>query len=134
MPKGFQKGNKLGNGRPPKPSELKAMEKLDKQQIQIELSKVMRITPTELKRKLETPYEMTTLELACLRLMDRVIMQADYQCFNFFLDRIIGKAKETIEMDVTLAQREKAHDEIIDIVPREKIIEMVRLKTGSADE
>jgi hypothetical protein len=134
MAKGFQPGNKGGPGRPRKvPDEISALESFNRDYVMREIHGILCMTKEQFKRATEQPHN-SLLRIACLALMKRVIEKGDYQCLDFILNRSIGKVRDQVEVDLTVAAREKAHDELIDTVPREKIIELVKLKAGNADE
>ena len=130
MPKGvrgFQKGNKLSTGRPPKtPDVVTALERFNRDYVMREISHMMTMTEAQFKQAKEQPHN-TLLRKACFALMDRVLKSGDYQCLDFVFNRSIGKPVEEVQ-EHTLNLR---------MLPREQVIELgmkaIRQLEGKSD-
>lgn len=133
MPKGFQKGNKLGNGRPRVDADLKAIMKVNKQIVDEKLSRFMFMTRQRLD-EVETNEQTPAMDVMIISLIKKGIKAGDPNILNFLLDRTIGKVKDSVEVDMHMRAIEAAHDKMIEVIPRDRLIDLVRIKTGNAGE
>lgn len=129
----FKPGHKLGKGRPPKDFELAQIMKINKQLVDERLSRYMFMTRERLLEVEKNP-QTPAMDIMIISLINKGIKVGDPMILNFLLDRTIGKVKESVEVDMTLQAMQRAHDEMIEKIPRERLIDLVRLKSGNAGE
>ena len=97
-PKKTWKKGQSGNlkGRPKLPDDIKEARTLN----QIEFERTINKFLFESKRFLDELLESeqsTVFELMIAKMLQKAINEGDYQRINFLMDRIVGKAKETID-------------------------------------
>lgn len=95
-----QSGNP--GGKPKLPQELKRTDKLSKIKFREYLNKFIHMTKTELVAELQKPGS-TMLEQLVGGMIARTVKDQDPVRANFLLDRLIGKVKD--EMDVELKMK-----------------------------
>lgn len=130
----FKPGNKLSRGRPKKPDAVKALIVMDRLTVQAALSDAMKLPACLLDRKIENvASELSSLQLAAFTVM-KLATTGDLDAFNFILDRTIGKPKEDLTLRNAEADSDAAHNHIIDIVPRERLIQLLQIKMENTDD
>ena len=91
---GFQKGNKLGKGRPKSPPEDKLRENLTRVQFQRLAISLLRMDREQFKEKMSNP-TATMLELAVGSVIKKGVEEGSEKHLNFLLEQTIGKVRET---------------------------------------
>lgn len=129
----FQPGHKHGKGRPKVDPVLKEIKAVNRQLVEEKLAGFMTMDRTRLREVIEDE-KTPMLDLMVASLVQTGIKKGDPAILSFLLDRTIGKVKESVDVDLTLKQVERAHAEAIDEIPRETLIELVRLKQGTAGD
>lgn len=129
----FEKGNKKGRGRPRKDPELVEVQKINRDIVEARLVSFMTMTREGLKAVIDNP-ATSMLDLMVASLVQKAIKEGDHQRLGFLFDRVIGKVKENVDITMTQRRIEEAHISVVQEVPREKLIELIRLKTGDAGD
>ena len=99
-PKGFQKGNKLSQGKI-KDSigydrQALIAKKIDAALITQYITLNSHLTPQQLERRLKTE-KVSAIERMLINTLLYVSKTVDVQCMNFVLDRLVGKAIQPIQ-------------------------------------
>jgi hypothetical protein len=93
----FKDGNPGGPGRPTTPDEVKLARSMN----QVELSRILNdliyCSKDELKAKLSEP-SISVFELAIGSIIKNAVEKGDQTRIAFLLERLVGKPKETIEI------------------------------------
>lgn len=92
----FQKGNKMGKGRPRVPDELKAARKITRTEVEATLTRFVSMPFNEIKGIVERK-EGTMLELMVASIISKGLATGDQQRLNFLLDRLVGKTPDRVE-------------------------------------
>ncbi len=92
----FKPGNKLSNGRPRTPEEIRALGNLTKIEATAALSTALKLNLDELEKILEDR-TLPSLQLWAATIVKMGIEQGDHQRLNFMFDRLIGKVVEKVE-------------------------------------
>jgi hypothetical protein len=110
----FQKGNKAakGKGRPPAPPELKQARTLTRLEAERLLNLYIHMTQEELAVAAKAK-GTTQLELLIIAVLRKGINYGDQQRLAFLLDRLVGKVREPVEVDVNL--RAMSREEVIEL-------------------
>lgn len=103
MPKGkppgkpFQKGNKLGKGRPRIPDDVKAIRKLSTVEVTRLISKFSGMTKLEIQNHLADE-SLPALELVVARIWLDALINGDYHRLEYLLGRSIGKVPDVHDL------------------------------------
>jgi len=99
--KPFKKGNRasVGKGRPEVPPELKAARKLTRPQVEAVFNKYLYCTLVDLEKTL-VDAETHFLDRIVISIGMRAFKEGDQAALGFFLDRLVGKVKDKIEVTV----------------------------------
>lgn len=96
--KDFQKGVCTNpNGRPPIPEEIKEARKLTQVEFERVANRFLYINRDELKSVLADP-STTVLEKLVGKIIDRAITDSSLIHLSFFLDRLVGKLPDKLEV------------------------------------
>ena len=130
----FQPGNKLSTGRPVKLPAAKPLIELNKNDVLHHIANALCQPVGGLEAMLKRN-DFPAIKMAALRLA-YMAANGDMTAFDFLLNRLIGKVKETVDLtaNIELTERKEQVDRIIDIVPRDKLIELIKLKQGDAGD
>lgn len=132
----FQPGNQYGKlgGRPPKPPDARLLEMLDRVTVQFEISRIMKYDIGHIDAAMKLP-TTSAFQMAVMSIMKRAIEKQDADSLRFLLDYTIGKPKETLEIDDKRVreEREAEVNRIIDVVPHDKLAELVKLTEGGTE-
>jgi len=125
----FKKGQS-GNprGRPKVPVELKRARRLTQIEFEKSVNKFLFGDKKHLNKVLNDPAS-TTFDLLIGQMIVMAIKQGDYQRLNFLMDRIIGKAKETVRVEV--GEVPKWAKKVLDMSPGDLRGYIRKLKYGS---
>lgn len=99
MGKPFEKGNKIGRGRPPVPPDLKGITLLSKEQVKRAGSKLLAMSIKDLKAHAKDP-ATSALEAAIASIILKAHSYGDAPRMEFILSRIVGKVKDEVEVAV----------------------------------
>ena len=120
-PHRYQKGNPGGPGRPklidPKLSDYKR--NLTKAAVMSSLSEMLDCSEEDLD-KILADKKVSALKKAMASVISACIKGGDYQRLEMLLNRTIGKVKDEAIIET------KSHDEVLEKVPRDKIVELLR--------
>ncbi len=129
--KGFQPGNKFGPGRPPKVPGAPIIQRMDVREVHHAFASALRFQECDIEEILAQP-TITTLQKMVLAVVKKA-MTGDLDSIEFVLNRTVGKVKESIDvsgqLDATLTRR-TVIEGLIQVVPREKLIELVKISQG----
>lgn len=114
----FKPGNKGGPGRAPRTKAEKKLARMTKTQFENICFKLIRMTSSELEKH-NIDRHTKVLEKMCGRIIERAYKSGDHIRLDFFLNRLFGKVKETIQID---------RDPIRDMSDEELAIEYKRLR------
>jgi hypothetical protein len=121
LPQAFKKGNAGGPGRPPlidpKLSDYKR--NLTKAAVMSSLSEMLDCSEEDLD-KILADKKVSALKKAMASVISACIKGGDYQRLEMLLNRTIGKVKDEAIIET------KTHDEVLEKVPRDKIVELLR--------
>lgn len=96
----FKKGNPGGPGRPPMPPEIKEARSFDQKEMILALNKFLFMTIEQLEIAKGNP-QNTFIEIFILKTFLDGQKKGSFQVLNFLFDRLVGKPKETIAMDLS---------------------------------
>jgi hypothetical protein len=100
-----QTGNPKGRGR--LPPEIKQLKILSTMELMAGMNEIIRLNVSELKERMNDP-NITSLEAGICKILFLAITKGDHIRMDFILNRLIGKSKETIEIQQTaIAERIK---------------------------
>lgn len=85
-----------GPGRPQVPAEVKEARKLTKEDVDLALSKYLKVELKEIPNMKRDP-KMTVNEAIIHSIIVNAIQKGDQQRYSFLLDRLIGKVKDQVE-------------------------------------
>lgn len=117
----FEKGNKGGPGRPELPKDLKEVRKLNQFELEFILNESLLMTPEQLKRVKDDP-ESTMLQLLVVSIITHGTNKGDQLRMGFLLDRLLGKMKENLHLEV------RPHEGMTDEALAKRIEELERRK------
>lgn len=94
--KPFKPGHPGGPGRPKNPPALKEIQQMTKGEYVLLMHKLINLKPDELAN-----FKGTILEMAMASIIQKAIKEGDDKRLTYFTDRLFGKVKEQVEMEVT---------------------------------
>lgn len=97
--KDFEPGNPGGPGQPTIPPELKAARRLNKVEFELIANKYVFATKAELEAAQTSP-STPAMEMLLVNIMLSGIFDGDQAKAEFFLNRLIGKVKDEVEVTV----------------------------------
>lgn len=95
------------HGRPPMPPELKAVRKLNRHEVEICLSKIIKMGDAEREFIILDP-ESSGMEKITARIVTEAIKCGDEKRLGFLFDRLVGKVQDKVEVTMpkpTVIQR-----------------------------
>jgi len=93
----FKKGNLGGPGRPALSEDLKAIKKATKEKLYSIFANFQGMNRKQIQELI--PDEMSLLELGMMKSFKNFIKTGDYKVIQYPLDHIIGKAKESVDLN-----------------------------------
>jgi len=107
--KGFSKGE---NGyQATVPEDLRQARKLTKVEIELVLNKYLYLPFGEIQAALRDPTK-PTIEILIISVLLTAIKRGDHDRLNFVLDRLLGKVKQDVDLNV----KKSFHEECVDFV------------------
>lgn len=113
----FKPGNPGGPGRPIVPDDIKEARKLTSTEVERILTQLLSMSPSELVQIKQNP-KSTMLELMIHSIVVNAVNKGDQQRLDFLLQRVIGKVKEKIEMEINPFEG-KSEAELKELVKQE---------------
>lgn len=95
----FKPGWEGGNGRPRVPEDIKEARKITTIEVERILTELMSMSPSELVQIKQNP-KSTMLELMIHSILVNAVNKGDQQRLDFLLQRLIGKVKEKIDIEI----------------------------------
>lgn len=127
-----QSGNP--SGRPQIPEDIRKAVAVTQQAFIRVASSFLSMDREQIQQKLQDPTS-SMLEIIVGGIVAKAAKDQDQVRAAFILDRVIGKPKDAvIEPDDIQTKYAEAHDKVIEMIPREKMRELLRIKSGNADE
>jgi hypothetical protein len=93
-PRGFQKGNKFGKGRPKVPDEVRGLKRLNQLEVELMLNEFL-TKPVDELVEYSTNKSNPTLQVLVARILVEAIRKGDQTRLDFIFNRLIGKPLET---------------------------------------
>jgi len=118
-----QSGNP--NGRPKTADDIRKASALTNEEFLRITNRFLLMTRDEIQAALQNP-KASMLELLIGGIIAKATKEQDHQRATFLLDRTIGRAP--IELTTTLVERREEVQRIIDVIPRDKLVDLVRIK------
>jgi len=118
-----QSGNP--NGRPKTADDIRKASALTNEEFLRITNRFLLMTRDEIQVALQNP-KASMLELLIGGIIAKATKEQDHQRATFLLDRTIGRAP--IELTTTLVERREEVQRIIDVIPRDKLVDLVRIK------
>ncbi len=100
-PRGFQKGHKLSKGKPPLTPEVRGIRAMSSQLILSLMARFFDMDRSQLATYLQNP-ATPSLDLMLGKFILKAIDENDPSRFKELMDRLIGKSKESIALDVKM--------------------------------
>lgn len=100
-PNQWKKGDPSPNpaGRSKMPTDVKELKQLNRAEIEKRMNEFLTYTPQQLQLKKNDP-ETTMLELFIISILTHGTNKGDQMRLNFLLDRLIGKVKDEVQLQV----------------------------------
>lgn len=95
----FERGNKLGRGRPSLPPELHEIAALKNEHIKKLFTKFLSMTRDEIAEVLSCP-NSPMLHVTLGRILQKTAQDGDPRRLEFLLSRVVGKVKDEVEVEV----------------------------------
>lgn len=97
----FQKGNKLGKGRPPIPPEVKAARKFNKSEFELSVNRIFFLSVDKLRELISKEGLKTTtvMDAIIARIALKGIEKGTTDELNYFMERLVGKVADNLNVN-----------------------------------
>lgn len=92
-----QSGNP--NGRPKLPDDIRQIRKVNKTEIERVMNKFLSMTKSEISQ-LVNDQDTPALEIMLASIIVKATTHGDHQRLNFILDRLVGKVKDVVQVEL----------------------------------